>query len=104
MKQDNKINYSEKLTYLENMSEHEFKTRSKEICKTIIIDQKMIEDGYINKRNEYEEMNKKMMEEINKDKPVTEKLSIKAFDTYIELVKQETRREYNKRLLRIIMG
>lgn len=103
--EEKSLNITNELIYLENMSEHDFKTKSREICKTIIIDQKMLEDGYLNKRKQYEEISGKMLEQIKKDNAKeTEKLSFKALDSYLDLTKQEARREYNRRLLKIILG
>lgn len=100
---ENDINVQ--LNYLENMSEYEFKEKSKEICKNIIMDQKMIEDTYLTKRKEYEEQSRNMLDAIKENDPKnTEKISIKALDKYIELIKQEARREYNRRLVKIILG
>ena len=100
----NNIKATDRLSYLENMSEHDFRTKSKEVCKTIIIDQKMIEDKYINDRKRYEEVAKKILEKTKKnDKNSLNKLSFQLLDEYMEMVRQETRREYNRRLLKIIM-
>ena len=102
---ENNIKATDRLSYLENMSEHEFRIKSKEVCKTIIIDQKMIEDKYINDRKRYEEVAKKILEKTKKnDKNSLNKLSFQLLDEYMEMVRQETRREYNRRLLKIIMG
>lgn len=104
MKKEN-VNYNSRLEYLENMSEYEFKTKSREICKTIIIDQKMLEDTYLSKRKEYEEQSKKMLEALEENNTSKiEPISIKALDKYLELAKQEARMEYNKRLVKIILG
>ncbi len=100
----NNIKATDRLSYLENMSEHDFRAKSKEVCKTIIIDQKMIEDKYINDRKRYEEVAKKILEKTKKnDKNSLNKLSFQLLDEYMEMVRQETRREYNRRLLKIIM-
>lgn len=106
MKEINSYNISNNLTQFDNMSEHDFKTKSRNLCKTIIMDQKMIEDMYINKRNKFEEINKKMLEEMKKtkDSKYTEKLSFQTLDAYFELIREETRREYNRRLLKMILG
>lgn len=100
---ENKIN--DRLAFLDNMSEHDFKEKSREICKTIILDQKMLEDGYISKRKDYEENAKKLLQEMEKeDAKSTNRMSCLTLESYFELIKQETRREYNRRLLRIILG
>ena len=100
---ENKIN--DRLAFLDNMSEHDFKEKSREICKTIILDQKMLEDGYMSKRKCYEENAKKLLEEMDKnDGKHTNKQSCLTLESYFELIKQETRRDYNRRLLRIILG
>lgn len=105
MKEESKV-AAERLNYLENMSEHDFKTKSMEICKTIIMDQKMIEDIYLTKRHKFEELNRKMLEEMDKnhDSKATDKLSIQILDSYFEVIRQESRREYSRRLLKIILG
>lgn len=100
---ENKVN--DKLAFLDNMSEHDFKEKSREICKTIILDQKMLEDGYISKRKQYEDAAKKLLEEMEKEEAKSaNRLSCLTLESYFELIKQETRREYNRRLLRIILG
>lgn len=103
---ENNADYNNKLTYLENMSEHDLKTKGKDICKTIIMDQKMIEDIYVTKRKNFEEINKKMLEEMgkNENSKIAEKLSFQTLDSYFELIRQESRREYNRRLLKKILG
>lgn len=98
-------NFNDRLAFLENMSEYDFKNKSKELCKTLILDQKMLEDGYIVKRKHYEENAKKLLEEIaKKDGKSSNRLSCLTLDSYFELIKQETKREYNRRLLRMILG
>lgn len=107
MKEINSYNVSNNLSKLENMSEYGFKTKSMELCKTIIMDQKMIEDIYVTKKNNFEELNKKMLKEMenNHDNSKSmDKLYFQTFDSYFELVRQEARREYSKRLLKIILG
>ena len=106
MKEVDSYNVGNNLTKFDNMSEHEFKTKSRDLCKTIIMDQKMIEDMYIAKRHKFEEINKKMLEEMKKtdNSKYTEKLSFQTLDTYFELIREEARREYNKRLLKMILG
>lgn len=100
---ENKVN--DKLSFLENMSEHDFRTKSREICKTLILDQKMLEDGYISKRKQYEDAVRKLLEEMEKeDAKSKNRLSCLTLESYFELIKQETRREYNRRLVRIILG
>lgn len=97
---------AERLNYLENMSEHDFKTKSMEICKTIIMDQKMIEDIYLTKRYKFEELNNKMLEAMEKgnDSKTIDKFAFQTLDSYFELIRQEARREYSRRLLKIILG
>lgn len=93
------------LAFMDNMSEHDFRTKSREICKTIVLDKKMLEDGYITKRKNYEEATRKLLEELEKEDPKAKnRLSSLALDSYFELIKQESMREYNRRLIRIILG
>lgn len=93
------------LAFMDNMSEHDFRTKSREICKTIVLDKKMLEDGYITKRKNYEEATRKLLEELEKkDTKAKNRLSSLALDSYFELIKQESMREYNRRLIRIILG
>lgn len=106
MKEESRV-AAERLNYLENMSEHDFKTKSMEICKTIIMDQKMIEDIYLTKRHNFEELNRKIIKEMeNKhdNSKSMDKLYFQIFDSYFELIRQESRREYSRRLLKIILG
>lgn len=93
------------LAFMDNMSEHDFRTKSREICKTIVLDKKMLEDAYITKRKNYEEATRKLLEELEKENPKAKnRLSSLALDSYFELIKQESMREYNRRLIRIILG
>ena len=107
MKKENNTNttFSEQLAYFDNMSEHDFKTKSRELCKTIIIDRKAIEDSYMSKRKEYEKCMRKTIDDLNKDyTKVTNKQATDTIECFIEYTKQEARREYNRRLLKIILG
>lgn len=102
MQENNTYNVSSNLNKLDNMSEHEFRTKSMEICKTIIMDQKMIEDMCLTKRHKFEELNNKMLKEMEKgyDSNTIDKFTY----SYCELIRQEARREYSQRLLKIILG
>ena len=93
------------LNFVENMSDYEFNKRSKELVQTIILDQKMIEDTRMTRKNKYEELSQKMTKEIENDNlDNAARLLNKASDSYLEIIKQETKREYNLRLLKIILG
>ena len=50
--------------------------------------------------------NKKIVDEMKKDKnsDIVNKLTHKSLDIYFQLIRQESRREYNRRLLKIILG
>lgn len=106
MQEINTYNVNNNLNKLDNMSEHDFKTKSMEICKTIIMDQKIIEDIYLTKRHKFEELNNKMLEEMEKkhDSKTIDKFAFQTLDSYFELIRQEARREYSRRLLKIILG
>lgn len=106
MQEINTYNVNSNLNKLDNLSEHDFKTKSMEICKTIIMDQKMIEDIYLTKRHKFEELNNKMLKEMEKkhDSKTIDKFAFQTLDSYFELIGQEARREYSRRLLKIILG
>jgi len=108
MKKENKNSntiFSEQLSYFDHMSEHDFKTKSRELCKTIIIDQKVIEDNYMASRKDYEKSMRKTIDDLQEDaSKVTNKQATDTIDRFIEFTKQEARREYNRRLLKIILG
>lgn len=108
MRKENKNSnqsFSEKLAMFDNMSEHDFKTKSRELCKTIIIDHKVIEDNYMASRKDYEKSMRKTIDDLQEDaSKVTNKQATDTIDRFVEFTKQEARREYNRRLLKIILG
>ena len=93
-----------KLDKIKSMTDEEAVTVAKELLRTITLDRKQIEDRYIITRNEFTDIIRKTV--MNDDYKPTAREKENDISTimlkYIAYIKEESKLDYNRRLLQMI--